>query len=183
MKNIQKVALASLVAGTATAAGDASAAFDTFIKFDGITGESTMKGEEGAIKLASFEFSATATADATTGLASGKRQFSPIVIQKPVDQASISLFKSFLTGEAVRTAEIDFVTTTPHAGATPYLKIDLAEVTISSFSISSGGDRPTESISFNFHKIETSYVGKVVGVTNPGTPTTAGWDLTTIKAE
>jgi type VI secretion system secreted protein Hcp len=181
MKNIQKVALASLVAGTATAAGDASAAFDTFIKFEGITGESTFKGEEGAIKLHSFEFSATAVAD-TTGLASGKRQFSEIVIQKAVDPASISLFKSFLTGEHVKSVEIDF-TTTHHDTATTYLKIDLANVLISSFSISSGGDRPTESISFNFQKIQTTYVGQIPGVAPTAPPPTTSWDLATLKVE
>jgi type VI secretion system secreted protein Hcp len=182
MKNIQKVALASLVASTATAAADASAAYDAFLKFDGVTGETTIKGEEGAIKLTSFEFSATSVADTTTGLASGKRQLSEIVVTKAADTTSVGIFKSFLTGENKQNVEIDFVTT-EHEGAKPYLTFKFENVLISSYSLSSGGDRPTESISFNYQKIETTYVGQIPGATVGAAPPTAGWDLATLKAE
>jgi type VI secretion system secreted protein Hcp len=185
MKNIQKVALASLVAGTATAAGDANAAFDTFIKFDGIQGESTMKGEEGAIKISSFEFSGKSVADtSTTGLASGKRQLSEIVIQKPADAASISLFKSFLTGENLKgNVEIDFVTTSHNGTATPYLKYELTNVFITSYALSSGGDRPTESLSLNFQKIAAVFTGQVPGATVGAAPPSVSWDLAALKVE
>jgi type VI secretion system secreted protein Hcp len=187
MKNIQKVALASLVASTATAAADANAAYDAFIKFEGIQGESTMKGEEGAIKITSFEFSGTSVADtSTTGLASGKRQLSEIVIQKSADAASISLFKSFLTGENVKgNVEIDFVTTGHGGGgtATPYLKYELTNVFITSYSLSSGGDRPTESLSLNFQKIAATYTGQVPGATVGAAPPSVSWDLAALKVE
>jgi type VI secretion system secreted protein Hcp len=183
MKNIQKVALASLVASTATATADANAAFDVFIKFDGITGESTMKGEEGAIKITSFEFSGTSVADTATGLASGKRQLSEIVVQKAADAASISLFKSFLTGDHLQNVEIDFVTT-ERGTATPYLKYELTNVFVTSYSLSSGGnERPTESLSLNFQKIATTFVGQVPGATAGAAPPSAGWDLAAAKLE
>jgi type VI secretion system secreted protein Hcp len=185
MKNIQKVALASLVASTATAAGDANAAFDAFIKLEGIQGESTMKGEEGAIKITSFEFSGTSVADTTaTGLASGKRTISEIVIQKSADAASISLFKSFLTGEHVKgNVEIDFVTTEHNGTATPYLKYELTNVLITSYSLSSGGDRPTESLSLNFQKISATFTGKVPGATAGAVAPSVGWNLVAQKLE
>jgi type VI secretion system secreted protein Hcp len=183
MKSIQKVALASLVAGTATAAGDASASFDTFIKFEGIQGESTVKGEIGAVKIHGIEFSAVALDSAATGVASGKRQFSPIVIQKPIDPASISLFKAFLGQGQIKGAQIDF-TTTEHDAAVPYLTIKLDNVLISSFAISAGGDdRPTESVSLNFAKIEFEYTPQTPKGGVPGSVLTAGWDLSALKIE
>jgi type VI secretion system secreted protein Hcp len=186
MKNIQKVALASLVASTATAAADANAAFDAFIKLEGIQGESTMKGEEGAIKITSFEFSGTSVADTATGLASGKRTLSEIVIQKSADAASISLFKSFLTGEHLQgKVEIDFVQTQHGAGGTavPYLKYELTNVLITSYALSSGGDRPTESLSLNFQKIAATYTGQVPGATVGAAPPSVGWNLAAQKLE
>jgi type VI secretion system Hcp family effector len=186
MKTIQRVAIASLVASTATAAGDAGAAVDMFLKIPGIKGDAMMKGEEGAIQISSMEFSATLTASAGTtgtGLASGKRSFSPVVIQKLTDSASVGIFKAFLGGAHISgNVEIDFVKTTPQGAAT-FLKIDLGEAVVSSYSLSGGtGAQPTESISFNYLKIEETFTPqKPTGAL--GTPITAGFDLVAQKLE
>jgi type VI secretion system secreted protein Hcp len=159
MKTIQTVAVASLVVSAATAAGDANAAVDTFLKVDSIKGDATMRGYEGDIVVSSVELSATATNTATTGtgVASGKRQFSPVVIQKVTDRSSVSLFKAFVQGEHLKNVEIDFVKSTAQ-GAMQFLKIDLGDAVVSSYSLSSdAGGRPTESISFNYLKIEETY--------------------------
>jgi type VI secretion system secreted protein Hcp len=186
MKTVKTVAVASLVASAATAAGDAGAAVDAFLKIEGIEGDSTVKGEEHAIEIRSFEFSATSSASlgsATGGLASGKRTFSPIVIQKPVDSASVALFKAFLQGEgAIRgPVEIDFVKTVGDTAVT-YLKFDLGNVLVSSYAISTSADRPTESISLNFTKIQETFIPQ-----NPrgtaGTPVSTGFDLANIKVQ
>jgi type VI secretion system secreted protein Hcp len=186
MKTIQKVAVASLVATTAMAAGDASAAVDMFLKIDGIKGESMMKGEEGAIQISSVEFSATSTVTTGTtgtGVASGKRQFSPVVVQKLTDRSSVALFKAFAAAERLKgTVEIDFVKSSPQ-GAFPFLKIELGDVIVSSYSLSGGaGSQPTESISFNYVKIEESFTAQSpTGAPEPAV--TASFDLVTQKLD
>jgi type VI secretion system Hcp family effector len=185
MKTIQKVALASLVASTATAAADASAALNAYLKIDGIQGDSTVTGEEGAIKIEAFEFSATAATDANTGLASGKRQFSPIVIQKHVDGATVGLMRAFLSGRAVRTAEVDFRRAEmPGQPPSEYLKIQMDDIIVSSYSLGGhGGGEPTEQISFNFGALKVEFTGTTAnGGTNTATQS-VGFDLATLKVE
>src|SRR5208282_525545 len=100
---------------------------------------------------------------ATGGVASGKRTFSPVVIQKLVDATSVDLFKAFTGGQHLATVEIDFVNTAVEGGA-PYLKFDLGDAFVTSYSVSgsgSGSERPTESISFSFLKIEETYITTV----------------------
>jgi len=56
----------------------------------------------------------------------------------------------------------DFATATKKSNETVYLKITLEDCLITSYQVSgqSGGDQlPTESISFNYAKIDFSYVG------------------------
>jgi type VI secretion system secreted protein Hcp len=184
MKTIQTVAVASLVVTAATAAGDANAAVDTFLKIDNIKGDATMRGYEGDIQISSMEFSATSTNTATsgTGVASGKRQFSPVVIQKLTDTSSVSLFKAFVQGEHLRNVEIDFVKTTAQ-GTSPFLKIDLGDAVVSSYSLSSdAGGRPTESISFNYLKIEETFTGQsATGAAEPSI--TASYDIAAQKLQ
>jgi type VI secretion system secreted protein Hcp len=196
MKTLQKVAVASLVAGTATAAGDASAAVDSFIKIDGIVGSSTFRGEQGAAELTDVEFSAsspTTIGSAGRGVASGKRTFSPIVIQKVLDASSPGLFRAFTEGEHLKSVEIDFVKTGGGAqsgaggGQSEFLKIELTDVVISSYSFNgpSGAELPTESVSLNFTKIQQTYtLGslKIDGEAG-GRSTTVSYDLATIKGE
>ena len=93
---------------------------------------------------------------------------SEIVMTKVLDEASGGLIKEAYSGAGKATAVISFVRTDGGGGVT-YLEMTLSDVMLSGYSISSGGDKPTESISFNFTKIET----KIIPQNADGTPGTA----------
>jgi type VI protein secretion system component Hcp len=85
--------------------------------------------------------------DAASGMASGKRQHQPFTIRKEVDSASPLLFKACASGQHFKEVDVDLGN-----GA----RYTLTDVVISSINKSSGGDRPTESVSFTYQKIEMS---------------------------
>jgi type VI secretion system secreted protein Hcp len=61
-----------------------------------------------------------------------------------------------------------------------YLKIELEDAIVSAYSLSSGGDRPSESFSLNFAKISFQYDQFDGATVKTGTP--KKWDLSTNKA-
>jgi type VI secretion system secreted protein Hcp len=87
--------------------------------------------------------------DVASGQASGKRMHKPFVIMREIDKASPLLMKASASGELFSAAEVDLV----ENGRTVHYK--MSDVIISSVSkASSGGDRPMESVSFTYQKIE-----------------------------
>ena len=62
-----------------------------------------------------------------------------------------------------------------------YVEYVLTNGLISGYSISSGGDRPTESISINFTKIEFKFI-PYDDKNKGGTPVTVNYDLTSTKS-
>jgi type VI secretion system secreted protein Hcp len=77
---------------------------------------------------------------------------------KSMDKASSELFAQAIFGKSLGTATVEFVQTSGD-GSKPqvYLIYKLSEAIVSSYSVSSGGDRPNESISINFTKISKQY--------------------------
>jgi type VI secretion system secreted protein Hcp len=88
-----------------------------------------------------------------TGRAAGSPHVSEVKITKLSDKYSAPLFHESLTGDGTHGAIIYF--TNLNAAGVPfdYLEFDLKNVLISSYSMSSGGDRPVEALSFNFTEI------------------------------
>ena len=70
--------------------------------------------------------------------------------------------------------------TTTTAGKTDvYLAYELSECGVSGYSISTGGDKPTESLTINFTKIMCTYTERDPKV--GGSPDTVGYDLKAMK--
>ena len=88
------------------------------------------------------------TPSSASGMASGKRQHQPLVVIKMVDKASPLLTQACASGKHFSMAEVDVVS----GGST--LRYELTDVIIAAVQKSSGGDRPTESITLNYTKIE-----------------------------
>jgi type VI secretion system Hcp family effector len=87
--------------------------------------------------------------DVATGQASGKRMHKPFVSKREIDKTSPLLMKACASGELFSAAEVDLV----ENGRTVHYK--MSDVIISSVSkASGGGDRPMESVSFTYEKIE-----------------------------
>ena len=126
-----------------------------FMQFDpAIKGEATAKGFEGQIDIESFSWGLTQTGSlATGGGGAGKASFQDIHFELPVSSASPLLAKSCATGEHIKLA-----TLTVHKELGDYYTIKMTDVLISSYQSAGAGDeRPEESFSLNFAKIEFDY--------------------------
>lgn len=144
-----------------------------------IKGDSIVDGHTDWITIDSLQFG---VGRAITVSGGGKDRdtsnpsFSEITLTKSTDIASADLFLQAVCGKSLGKAELHWVQT---GGSDKkqqvYLKIELEEAIVSSYSISSGGDRPTESLSLNFTKI--SYQYDAFSGDKVTTGTAKKWDL------
>jgi len=134
-----------------------------YMKLGDIKGEAAASEKDGhrqAIEISSFSFGASQAAardvatgqasgkrDAATGQATGKRQHKPFTITKPIDKASPILAKALASGEVLALIEVGDETTVHMLRGCVITSIQSAG--------NSSGDRPMESISFNYEKIES----------------------------
>ncbi len=152
------------------------------VKCDKWPGESTIDGFSTYFEVSSFQFGVGRGIGSAFGGSTREGSIasvSEITFTKVTDKSSIKIFEDSLHGELDRKVEIAFVRT--GAGNTPaaYITIKLEGCGISGYSISSGGDRPSESISLNFDKIEYTY--EAMGDNLNGEPLKYSWDLATAK--
>lgn len=153
------------------------------LQLTGITGDSNIGGHVGWIAVNSCQMGVGRGISSSTGGSdreTSNPSFSEITLTRQVDIASTNLFAQAIYGQKIGdTCTIDFIQT-GGAGAENqiYMQLILSNPIISAYSVSSGGDRPSESISINFTKIIYKYTQFKQG----GTPTQAdpkGYDLTT----
>jgi type VI secretion system secreted protein Hcp len=149
-----------------------------FMNYDGIPGDATAAGHEKWIEINSFQFGVGRGISSPTGGSADRESSAPsvseIVVTKPNDSASTNLFRASLHGEG-KTVKIDFCKTDKQK-LEVYLSFELENTMISGYSMSSGGDRPSESVSLNFTKI--TYNNTSMNPTNAAdSPDRAFWDL------
>ena len=106
--------------------------------------------------------------------------FSEVTISRSTDKASPDLFNQAVHGVSLGEAKIHFLQVGANDKTQTYLEFTLGEPIISSYSISSGGDRPTESFSINFVKIHKKYTAFSKGA-KAGEQPEFKWDLATNK--
>jgi len=137
-----------------------------------IKGGVTTKGYETQFEVTSLQFGIGRGVGSPIGGTTNREATTPsvseIVVTKMLDEASGGLIKEAYSGAGKAKAVISFVRTDAKGGVS-YLEMTLTDVMLSGWSISSGGDKPTESLSFNFTKIET----KIIPQKADGTPGTA----------
>jgi type VI secretion system secreted protein Hcp len=121
-----------------------------------VKGDATATGWEGWIEVNSFQFGVGRGISSPTGGSADRESSAPsvseITITKDQDSATGPLLTAALQGEGI-TVIIDFVKTSQGQLA-KYMEYTLTNTLISGWSTSSGGDRPSESISLNFTKFE-----------------------------
>jgi type VI secretion system secreted protein Hcp len=136
-----------------------------YLKYgDKIKGESIAeghKGTDGWIEIGSVQWGCGRAISTPVG-GSGKREasspsVSEITITKMMDSTSPLLAQEALIGSALD-ATIELVETGEDKLET-FLTLKLTNCLLSGYSFSSGGDRPSESLSINFTKIEYIYQG------------------------
>ena len=132
-----------------------------FMKYGAVEGEATAEGYAKWMEVTSLQFGVGRGISMGVGGASKREASAPsvseITCSKTMDAASPKLLKEAIGGKAVK-VEID-LTQTDNAGKhVAYQKYILEGTLLSGYSLSSGGDRPSESFSLNFAKIDSEYL-------------------------
>ena len=167
-------------------------AVDMFLKIDGIKGESQNEKHKDEIFISSFSWgesqNVTRHDHASAGV--GKVSMQDFHFTMETQSSSPDLFLACATGRHLQKVELSLYDV---ADRVPFLKIRLEDCIVSSFSVdssgldggssapappakSSGGDRPTESLSLNFSKISWTYTPQLADG-SAALPITSGWDL------
>lgn len=153
-----------------------------YMKYGDVQGDSTAEGHEKWIEVNSFQWGVGRGISSPTGGSADREASAPsvseIVVTKPQDSASAKLLDASLQGEGVDVT-IDFCKTDKGVLET-YLQYTLENTMISGYSLSSGGDRPQESLSLNFTKVECN--ATPMGAKNEGeSPDRVGYDVALAK--
>jgi type VI secretion system secreted protein Hcp len=126
-----------------------------YMKFGGIDGDVTTDGYKNWIELNSFQYGVGRNVSSGAGGStreSSAPNISEIVVTKHFDKASAKLYQDSVAGTFDTKVEIKMNTTTKNKTET-FLTFELTDCGVSSYSLSSGGDAPMESLSLNFLKI------------------------------
>jgi len=156
-------------------------ASDIFAKIGDIKGETQDDKHKDEIDVMSYSWglSQTGTFAFGGGGGTGKAQFNDFNFTTNVSKASPMLFLACASGEHIKEATISVRKAGDNTGSKEdYLILKMTDVMISSYQTggSSGADRPTESVSMAYAKVEISYKPQNADGTF-GAPITAGWDL------
>ena len=132
-----------------------------FLKYGDLKGETTQLTHKDWIEIHSFQFGVGRGISSGVGGGSKREASAPsvseITMTKTFDLSSPLLLKEAVGGKAV-TAKIELTQTDNSGKHVSFQKYILTNTLISGYSISSGGDRPSESVSLNFTKFDSEYL-------------------------
>lgn len=151
-----------------------------FLKFaNEIKGGVEEAGHEGWINVDSVQFGvgrAVTSSGSGSDRETSNPSFSEITFSRGTDKASPELFMQAIAGKSLGIATVHFVQTGGVDKKQTYLTMEFDEAIVTSYSASSGGDRPSESFALNFTKVTMQYdtfaKGGTVAKGNP-----QKWDL------
>ncbi|WP_282609170.1 type VI secretion system tube protein Hcp [Pelagibius sp. Alg239-R121] len=153
-----------------------------YVKYEGIDGDATHQDHKKWIQVESMQWGTGRAIMTTTGSTTGREASEPSVSEvtfaKVLDSSSAHLFTEATTGVVGKKCEIHLVST--GSPGELYLTYELTNSLVSGYSVSSGGDRPSESVSVNFTKVEMKYTPFDENH-KAGSPIPAGYDMTTTK--
>ena len=149
-----------------------------YMQYDTIKGDVTEEGHVGWVELKSFQWGLGRGISSPTGASADRESSAPsiseIIVTKDADASTPDLLNEALQGEGKK-VQIDFCKT-DKGKMEVYTTYTLTNCMISGHSTSSGGDRPTESLSLNFTKFEVKNTGaKASG--EEGQPKTTTYDI------
>lgn len=132
-----------------------------FLKYGDIKGEVSAATHKEWIEVESFQWGVGRGISSGVGGGSKREASAPsvseITVTKGFDISSPLLLKEALGGKAV-VVKFDMTQTDASGKHVPFQKYVLTDCLVSGYSISSGGDRPSESVSLNFTKIDSEYI-------------------------
>jgi len=145
-----------------------------------INGDSTVAEHTDWITVDSLQFGvgrAVSSSGGSIDRETSNPSWSEISLTKSMDKASTELMMQATCGKSLGKCEIHFIQTGGgDAKGQVYLKYELSETIVSSYSLSSGGERPVENISLCFTQIKTQYTRFKDGVAAESGDE-KGWDL------
>jgi type VI secretion system secreted protein Hcp len=154
-----------------------------YLKMDGIDGDATHEQHKKWLTVNSIQWGVGRSISTPTGSTFNREASEPhiseVMIAKDADASTPKLFGEACTGKAGKKVVIDFVTT--GSPGDTYLQCTLNDTLVSSYSVSSGGDRPSENIGLSFTKMEMKYI-PYDEKHKPGSPIVVNYDLTTTKS-
>jgi type VI secretion system secreted protein Hcp len=162
---------AAVAAALALAAHGASAAqVDYFLKIDGINGESTDDKHKGEIVIESWSWGVTQSAIGTGNRAPTRGCPTAINFSKFVDLSTPALMLSAVNGATIPKATL--VGRKAGQEQQEFLKIELTNILVSSYSVSGGaGDSlPYDAFALNFSSASIEYREQKPDGTIGGTP-------------
>jgi type VI secretion system secreted protein Hcp len=140
-----------------------------YVQYADIKGSVTEAGHTDWVDVTSFQWGVGRGIASPTGRSANREASAPsiseITVTKSMDKSSYKWLEHALQGKGVK-CTIHFAKTDANKLET-YASYVLENCMVSGYSISSGGDRPTESISINFTKIE--FLFNEMGVENAKT--------------
>jgi type VI secretion system secreted protein Hcp len=148
------------------------------MKIPGIKGQTKVDGHADWLPVDSVQWGAgRAVAHASSGRS--KREaatpsLSEVTFSRLTDMASPHLFFETCGGKELDTIDIEILQIVDNKPQV-FVKIKLEHAYISSYSMSSGGDNPSESVSINFVKMTYQYDTWAGKEMIPGNP--RSWDL------
>jgi len=154
-----------------------------YLKWDGIDGDATHDEHQSWITVESFQWGVGRAIATPVGSTKNREASEPsvaeVTISKQMASDSVYIFQEACTGQVGKEVKIHLVST-GSPGQT-YLEYTLTDTLVSGYSVSSGGDRPMESVTLNFNKVEMKYI-PLESNNESGSPVTKGYDLVTTKA-
>jgi type VI secretion system secreted protein Hcp len=123
-------------------------------------GQSASANHQGQIEGLQFSLDVTSPHDPTSGLATGRRQYSAVTLTKRWDASSPQLLQAEIANEVLSSVQFDFVRNSPDGREYTFETIRLTDATVSAFrhfvtdAPSSAGtsqaEQPLEEVSFMF---------------------------------
>ncbi|MBX9699500.1 MAG: type VI secretion system tube protein Hcp [Acetobacteraceae bacterium] len=125
-----------------------------FMKYEGIDGESEVRGRKGFMEIESFAWGGSRPVTSVKGGARGDAevQMQEVTVTRKQDGLSAQLVEQMITGTFDKKVEFQFVRTGPNRKPQTFLKIDFEKAGLSSYqAVSSAGDGPViETMSINY---------------------------------
>ena len=132
-----------------------------YLKYGKIEGEATQSGFEKWIPIGSVQFGCGRSVSTPLGDA-GRREsstasVSEVTVTKTMDKSSTDIMKEAIFNTKGEDCQIKLSRQKSDGSEDAYLAMTLKNTIISSYSLSSAGERPAESLALNFTEVEMAY--------------------------
>ncbi len=150
---------------------------------DELWGDATQQDHKNWMDIQSMHWNVSRNMNTQAGSAGNREASEPsvseVTLTKVSDKSSTRLFQEGCTGNKGMNAVIHLVST-GSPGQT-YLEYKLYNTLVAGYQVGSGGDRPAETLTLNFTKMDVKYI-PYDDKNTAGSPSIASYDLSTTKS-